>query len=71
MGERMDLPADAQAVRIVADSWTTLFATSFVGMGQSGDDPVDAAILCARLEATFAVFTRTWLPWRTAQEPNR
>ena len=49
LGRRMGLPPDHQAVRLVADIWTVVFAAAFAGMGTPGDDPIEAAILCERL----------------------
>ena len=63
-------PIDDVRCGLVADTWTVLFANSFAGMGTPGNDPIEAAILCARLTSTFAIFTRTWLPWRADSEPN-
>ena len=64
MGRRMGLPRDHTAVRLVADTWTRLFAASFAGMGMPGNDPIEPGVLRARMSATFALFTRTWQPWQ-------
>ncbi|CAN5620133.1 TetR family transcriptional regulator [soil metagenome] len=69
IGQRMGLPPADPAVRLLADSWTVLFATAFRGMGTPGGDPVDAEILCARLTATFDNFTRLWAPWQPQEQP--
>jgi AcrR family transcriptional regulator len=66
LGQRMGLAPDDPAVRVLADTWTVLFATSFRGMGTPGNDPVEPEILCARLTETVDIFTRLWTPW----EPN-
>jgi AcrR family transcriptional regulator len=62
IGQRLGLPPEDRAVRLLADTWTVLFATAFRGMGTPGDDPVEADTLCARLSATFEVFTGLWAP---------
>jgi AcrR family transcriptional regulator len=54
-------PGDA-AVTMVADMWTVLFATSFAGLGQPGDDPNEANIVCDRLCAAVELFRRSWSP---------
>lgn len=69
IGQRMGLAPDDPAVRVLADTWTVLFATAFRGMGTPGDDPVEADILCSRLTATFEVFTRLWAPWEPVRQP--
>ena len=70
MGRRMGMPPDQLPVRLVADTWTAMFASTLAGMGTPGNDPIEATILCDRLTSTFAVFTRTWSPWRADSEPN-
>jgi AcrR family transcriptional regulator len=66
MGRRMGVPADDPAVRLVSDTWTMLFATSFDGLGLPGNDPIEPKVLCDRLCATFEMFRRSWSPWRQA-----
>jgi AcrR family transcriptional regulator len=61
---RMETGSDDPAVRLVADVWTTLFASAFSGMGTPGNPPIRADILCERLTSTFDVFSRTCSPWR-------
>lgn len=70
LGRRMGMPPDQLPVRLVADTWTAMFASTLAGMGAPGNDPIEATVLCARLTSTFAVFTRTWAPWRADSEPN-
>ena len=36
-------------VRLVADTWTVVFAATLAGMGTPGNDPIEATILCERL----------------------
>ncbi len=62
---RMGLPADHPAVQLVIATWTSLVESAFSGMGQPGNDPIEAGIFCERLKATLALFARTWKPWRT------
>jgi AcrR family transcriptional regulator len=69
MGARLDLPASDPTVRLIADTWTVLFATSFRGMGTSGDDPIEAEVLCARLTATFQTFARVTAPAQPDGQP--
>ena len=66
----MGLPPGHLAVRLVADTWTVMYAAALAGMGTPGNDPIEAAILCERLTSTFAVFIRTWAPWRGGSETN-
>jgi hypothetical protein len=47
---------------MVADMWTVLFATSFAGLGQPGNDPIEANIVCDRLCAAVELFRRSWSP---------
>ena len=65
LARRMGLPVDDPAVRLVADTWTVLFAASFRGMGTPGGDPIEAQNLCDRLQETYLLFTRLSGPWRT------
>jgi AcrR family transcriptional regulator len=71
LAERMGLPVDAPEVRLVADTWTVLFAASFRGMGTPGDEPIEAQVLCDRLRRTYTQFTKLWGPWRTDGQPPR
>lgn len=63
MGERMGVPASHPAVRMVADTWTIVFANAFAGLGTPGHDPVEPRILCDRILAQYALFRRSWSPW--------
>jgi AcrR family transcriptional regulator len=65
LARRMGLPLEHPAVRLVADAWTLLFATSFRGMGLPGGDPIEPSVLCRRLRETYAMFARLWAPWDT------
>jgi AcrR family transcriptional regulator len=67
---RMDLPPDHPAVRLVIAIWTSLVESAFSGMGEPGNDPIEAGIFCERLKSTFALFTRTRAPWRTGPSAN-
>ncbi|MET0701902.1 MAG: TetR family transcriptional regulator [Mycobacterium sp.] len=69
LGARLDLPPTDPTVRLIADTWTVLFATSFRGMGTPGDDPIDAEVLCARLTATFETFARVTAPPQPDGQP--
>jgi AcrR family transcriptional regulator len=64
MGRRMGLAHDDPAVRVVSDTWTVLFATSFAGLGLPGEPPIEPKVLCDRLCETFELFRRSWSPWR-------
>jgi len=63
VAQRMGLPVEHLAVRLVADTWTAVFASVYGGMGDPGNDPIEATALCERLTSTFAMFRRTWAPW--------
>jgi AcrR family transcriptional regulator len=72
IGRRMGLTADHPAVRMVVDTWTLLFATSFADLGQPGNEPIESRIVCARMYASFELFRRSWSPWREPErEPER
>jgi AcrR family transcriptional regulator len=68
LSRRMGLPPDHLAVRMVTDTWTLLFATSFAGLGQPGNEPIESRIVCDRVCASFELFRRSWSPWN---EPER
>jgi AcrR family transcriptional regulator len=63
MGRRMSVPASDPAVRMVADTWTVLFANAFAGLGMAGHDPLEPRVLCDRICAQYELFRRTWSPW--------
>jgi AcrR family transcriptional regulator len=63
MGHRMGVPASDPAVRMVADTWTVLFANAFSGLGMPGHDPLEPRVLCDRLRTQYELFRRTWTPW--------
>jgi AcrR family transcriptional regulator len=63
MGRRMGVASDHPAARLISDTWTMLFATSFGGLGLPGNDPIEPKVVCARLCATFEMFRRSWSPW--------
>lgn len=63
MGRRMGVPASDPAVRLVADTWTVLFANAFAGLGLPGHDPLEPRILCDRILAQYELFCRTCSPW--------
>jgi hypothetical protein len=66
---RLGVPLDHTAVRLIADTWTVLFATAFRGMGTPGEDPIEAEALCARLTATFDEFVRLTSPRQPDGQP--
>ena len=68
LAKRMGTAPDDPAVRMVADTWTLLFATSFEGLGLPGGDPVDARVVCERLSAMFELFRRSWSPWNEPED---
>lgn len=71
MGNRMGVgPADS-AVRIVADTWTVIFANAFAGLGTPGNEPLEPGVLCDRLRAQYELFQRTWLPWNADENTHR
>lgn len=63
--QRMGLPVDHPAVRIVGDTWSVVFATACAGLGTEGHEPIEPQIVCDRLKATFALFEQLWSPWRS------
>ncbi len=67
---RMGLPADHLAVRLVVAGWTSLVESAFSGMGQPGNDPIEAGLFCERLKSASAIFARTWRPWHTDPSTN-
>lgn len=72
IGRRMGVPADHPAVRIVVDTWTLLFATSFADLGRPGNEPIESRIVYDRMCATFELFRRSWSPTRQpgGADPN-
>lgn len=64
IAKRLGVGIDDPSVRILADWWTTLFSGAFAGLGEPDNDPIDARIVCDRIETTFAMFTRLMLPWQ-------
>jgi AcrR family transcriptional regulator len=69
LGRRMGgLAYDDPAVRIISDSWTALFATSFHGLGLPGNEAIEPKVLCDRLCATLELFRRSWSPWNEAEQ---
>ncbi|CAN5400591.1 TetR family transcriptional regulator [soil metagenome] len=69
IGARLGLPPTDVSVRLIADTWTVLFATSFRGMGTPGNDPIEAEVLCTRLAATFETFARLTAPPHADGQP--
>jgi AcrR family transcriptional regulator len=63
MGERMGVPTAHPALRMVADTWTILFANAFAGMGTPGHAPVEPGTLCDGIRVQFEQFRRSWSPW--------
>lgn len=63
MGRRMGVLASDPAVRMVADTWTVVFANAFAGLGMPGHDPLEPRVLCDRICAQYELFRRTWSPW--------
>jgi AcrR family transcriptional regulator len=66
MGRRMGVAPTDPAVRMVADTWTVLFANAFAGLGMPGNEPLEPRVLCDRLCAQYELFRRTWTPWTSA-----
>lgn len=62
---RMGVPAADPAVRIVFDTWAVLMATA---LGTPGSDASDPRAVADRIEATYALFTRLWRPWRSPDQ---
>jgi AcrR family transcriptional regulator len=65
IGERIGFPAAHPAVRMIADTWTVVFANAYAGLGTPGNDPLEARVMCDRLRAQYELFRRSWLPWNT------
>jgi AcrR family transcriptional regulator len=63
IGERIGLPATDSAVRMIADTWTIVFANAYAGLGTPGHDPLEPRILCDRIAAQYELFRRSWSPW--------
>lgn len=63
IGERIGLPATDSAVRMIADTWTIVFANAYAGLGTPGHDPLEPRILCDRIVAQYELFRRSWSPW--------
>lgn len=67
MAKRMKVAADDPAIRLIADMWTIMFQSSFAGLGQPGNDPIEAKVVCNRLCAAFEIFRKTWQPWGSSE----
>jgi AcrR family transcriptional regulator len=70
IGRRLGVPVAHPAARLVADTWTVLFASAFRGMGTPGEDPIESGILCARLTATVGVFGRLSSGWQAGERAD-
>lgn len=70
MGRRMGVPVSDPAVRMVADTWTILFANAFAGLGLPGHDPLEPGFLCDRLRDQYELFCRTLSPWTARHAPE-
>lgn len=68
IGRRLGVAPGHPAIQVITDTWTVLFARSFVGLGQPGDDPITAKIVCERLVGEFELFRRSWSPWHEAHD---
>ena len=66
VAERMGVAPDDPVIRLISDTFTVLFSSSFAGLGMPGNDPIDARVVCDRLAAQFEIFRRTWAPWNTS-----
>jgi AcrR family transcriptional regulator len=72
ISRRMGVALDHPAVQMVADTWTALFATSFAGLGQPGNEPIASNVVCERLCTHFELFRRSWSPWNQGwKEPEQ
>jgi AcrR family transcriptional regulator len=63
MARRMGVPLGDPAVALVTDTWAILFSHSFADLGQPGNPPIQAEVVCERLSATVEQFRRTWSPY--------
>jgi AcrR family transcriptional regulator len=70
IGRRMGVAQDHPAVRMVTDTWTLLFATSFAGLGQPGSEPIEPKIVCDRMCGSFELFRRSWTPWKEPEQAD-
>lgn len=62
MARRMGVPAGDRAVTLATDVWAVIFADSFAGLGQPGNDPFEPEVICERLATTVELFRHTWVP---------
>lgn len=67
MARRMNVPVGDRAVTLATDVWAVIFAESFAGLGQPGNDSFEPEVICRRLSATVELFRHTWVPPVTAE----
>ncbi|HTY27162.1 MAG TPA: TetR family transcriptional regulator [Mycobacterium sp.] len=65
MARRMGVPVTHPALRILFDTWSVLMGTACAGLGAPGAPPIEADVLCERIESTYTLFARLWRPWQT------
>lgn len=65
MSGRMGVPVTHPALRILFDTWSVLMGTACAGLGAPEAPPIEADVLCDRIESTYALFARLWTPWQT------
>jgi AcrR family transcriptional regulator len=59
---RMGVAANHPAIRILFDTWAAVMAVACQDLGTPGGPPIAPTVLCDRIEAMYAVFTRLWTP---------
>lgn len=69
IAQRMRIPTDHPALRILFDTWAVLMGVACAGIGAPGAPPIDPEVLCGRIESTYALFARLWTPWHTPGLP--
>lgn len=67
---RMGVPVDHPAIRILFDTWAVIMSAACHDLGTAGGPPIDADVLCERIESVYGVFTRLWTPGRTPGQPR-
>ena len=65
MAKRMGVPVTHPALRILFDTWSVLMGIACSGLGAPGAPPIEADLLCERIESAYVTFARLWRPWQT------
>jgi AcrR family transcriptional regulator len=66
LAQRMAVPVDHPAIRILFDTWAVLMAAACSAIPV---DDLGPGTVADRIEETYGLFIRLWQPWAAADEP--